>query len=83
MDIEEVRGTQEMEGIVAQNFTPREKAEMLSCPIDCKLKSFYRFWTLKEAVLKAQGEGLLRQLDSVDVATAEGSGPWKIGVAAE
>jgi len=35
----------------------------------------------KEAVLKAQGDGLLKALDSVDVAAVEGRGPWtaKVG----
>jgi 4'-phosphopantetheinyl transferase len=68
-----------MEGIVAEHFTPREKAVMLSCPIDTRLKTFYRFWTRKEAVLKAQGEGLWRELDSIDVATSKDvADPWKV-----
>jgi 4'-phosphopantetheinyl transferase len=84
VDIEEVREIPEMEGIVAEHFTPREKAVMLSCPIDTRLKTFYRFWTRKEAVLKAQGEGLLRSLDCVDVAkNADANEPWKVQVAGE
>ena len=78
VDIEEVREIPEMEEIVAQHFTPREKAEMLACPIDWKLKTFYRLWTRKEAVLKAQGEGLLKAIDCVDVATGEDPGHWKV-----
>jgi 4'-phosphopantetheinyl transferase len=77
VDIEEIREIPELEGIVDQHFTPREKAEMLACQIDWKLKTFYRLWTRKEAVLKAQGEGLLRELDNVDVATGKESGIWK------
>jgi 4'-phosphopantetheinyl transferase len=83
VDIEETRKIPEMDGIVAQHFTPREKAELLVCTEDQRLMLFYRFWTRKEAVLKAQGEGLLKGIDSVDVATGEGSGPWQIGVAGE
>jgi 4'-phosphopantetheinyl transferase len=83
VDIEEIHEIPEMEGIVAEHFAPREKAEMLSCPVDFRLKTFYRFWTRKEAVLKAQGEGLLRSLDCVDVATGTGTGPWPVKVAGE
>jgi 4'-phosphopantetheinyl transferase len=82
LDIEEIHEIQEMDGIVAQHFTPREKAEMLLCSMDFRLKAFYRFWTRKEAVLKAQGEGLLRPLDCVDVATSgNGRGQWRVQVA--
>lgn len=83
VDIEEVREIQEMEGIVAQHFTRREKDALLSCPKDRREEMFYRFWSRKEAVLKAQGEGLLRELDSVDVATGEGTGPWLVKVVGE
>jgi 4'-phosphopantetheinyl transferase len=79
VDIEEVREIPEMAGIVAQHFTPREKTAMHTSPADFRLNTFYRYWTRKEAVLKAQGEGLLLPLDSVDV-SAEGEGfqPFKV-----
>jgi 4'-phosphopantetheinyl transferase len=78
VDIEEIRVIHEIDEIVSQYFTPREKAEMLACPIDCRLEKFYRFWTRKEAVLKAQGIGLLGKLDSADVAMGEHSGTLKV-----
>jgi 4'-phosphopantetheinyl transferase len=84
VDIEEIREIPEMEGIVTEHFTPHEKAVMLSCPIDTRVKTFYRFWTRKEAVLKAQGEGLLKSLDCVDVAKhTDANEPWKVQVAGE
>jgi 4'-phosphopantetheinyl transferase len=73
VDIEKIREFPDMLEIVEQHFTQREKHEVLSCPEDQRLILFYRFWTRKEAVLKAQGDGLLRQLDSVDVATGDDS----------
>ncbi len=83
VDIEKIREFPDMLEVVEQHFTQREKHEILSCPQDQRLMLFYRFWTRKEAVLKAQGEGLLKPLDSVDVAGCQGPGPWKVGVPGE
>jgi 4'-phosphopantetheinyl transferase len=77
VDIEKRRELPEMMGIVTRHFTPRENSELLSCPEGSRLMLFYRFWTRKEALLKAQGEGLLRELNSVDVSVdGRGPGPW-------
>jgi 4'-phosphopantetheinyl transferase len=82
VDIEKMRELPEMLEIVARHFTPYENCEMLSCPGDLRSVLFYRFWTRKEAVLKTQGEGLLRPLSSVDVAGSEGcGGPLKVRIA--
>ncbi len=83
VDIEKIREFPDMLEIVNQHFTQREKNEILSCPEDQRLILFYRFWTRKEAVLKAEGEGLLKALNSIDVAPGEGRGPWRIRVAGE
>ncbi len=80
VDIEQIKAIAEMQGIIAEHFTPREKEMLLSRPEEHRLEMFYRFWTRKEAVLKAQGEGMLRPLVSVDVASGEGSGPWRVGL---
>jgi 4'-phosphopantetheinyl transferase len=81
VDIEKIREFPDLLEIVEQHFTQREKYEVLSGPEDQRLILFYRFWTRKEAVLKAQGDGLLKALDSVDVAAGEGPGPWRVRVA--
>jgi 4'-phosphopantetheinyl transferase len=78
VDIEEVRKIPELEEIVMQHFTPRERQAVLSCPEEQRLMRFYRVWTRKEAVLKAQGEGFLKDLKCVDVAGGEGPGPWPV-----
>ena len=82
VDIEKIRELPEMLEIVARHFTRRENAELLSCAEAGRLMLFYQFWTRKEALLKAQGEGLLRHLDSVDVVT-DGRGPelWPVTIA--
>jgi 4'-phosphopantetheinyl transferase len=82
VDIEKIRELPEMLEIVARHFTRRENAELLSCPEAGRVRLFCQFWTRKEALLKAQGEGLLRHLDSVDVATdRRGPGPWQVAIA--
>lgn len=80
IDIEKIREFADMLDLVEQHFTQREREEILCCPEDRRLMLFYRLWTRKEAVLKAQGEGLLKGLDSADVASGQGLGPWTIRV---
>jgi 4'-phosphopantetheinyl transferase len=79
VDIEKIRGISDMMDIVEQHFTPCERHEIYSCPESRKIECFYQFWTRKEAVLKAQGEGLLKPLDCVDVtANQDSRKPWKV-----
>lgn len=81
VDIERIRALPEMMGIIERHFTVREKEAMLACPEDGRLDLFYRFWTRKEALLKAQGEGLLKPLDSIEVTrNGEPLRPWKVFV---
>jgi 4'-phosphopantetheinyl transferase len=79
VDIERIRALPEMMGIIERHFTVREKEAMLACPDDGQLDLFYRFWTRKEALLKALGEGLMKPLDSVEViAHGDPSKPWQV-----
>ncbi len=81
VDIERIRPIPDMLEIVARHFTIREEEEINSCPESERLSLFYKFWTRKEAVLKAHGDGLLRPLDSVCVASNVKAGdPWKVKV---
>jgi 4'-phosphopantetheinyl transferase len=82
VDIEKMRAIPDMLEIVERHFTPREKHAIFSIPESLRSGLFYKLWTRKEAVLKAQGEGLLRSLDCVDVATnGDAQSPWKVQVA--
>lgn len=83
VDIEKIREFPDMLEIVEQHFGQREKHKVRSCPQNQRLILFYRFWTRKEAILKAQGEGLLKALNCIDVATDEDRGPWRVKVAGE
>ena len=84
IDIEKIRNIPDILEIVERHFTHNEKKEILSCSEASRLELFYKLWTRKEAVLKAQGEGLLKALESVDVATNKiANGPWKVQVAGD
>ncbi len=67
IDIEKIENIPDIIEIVDRYFTNREKLSIHSCTINERLTLFYKFWTRKEAVLKALGVGLLKPLDSVDV----------------
>jgi 4'-phosphopantetheinyl transferase len=84
VDIEKMRDIPDMLEIVERHFTPREKHAIFSIPENLRSGLFYKLWTRKEAVLKAQGDGLLKQLDCVDVAAnGDAQGQWKVQVAGD
>lgn len=75
-------------------MTPAELNWWQALPEDGQMDAFIRLWTLKEAILKAQGEGLLRDareirldLDKEEPGIASLSEPlgplanWEIGLA--
>jgi 4'-phosphopantetheinyl transferase len=65
VDVEDVRP---IEAEVADgHFSPAELSDLRGLQRDAWLTGFYRCWTRKEAILKAEGVGLSRALDSFDV----------------
>ena len=79
IDIEKIRDIPERIEIAERHFTPHERSEIFSVPKSQRSVVFTRLWARKEAVLKAQGQGLLKPLDCVDVST-QGKAPWKVAV---
>jgi 4'-phosphopantetheinyl transferase len=67
IDIEYVRSVPELERIVAQFFSARERATFLALPPHQQQAAFFHGWTCKEAVLKAIGKGLALPLNQFDV----------------
>jgi 4'-phosphopantetheinyl transferase len=66
VDVEEVRPIEPE--VAATHFSPSELSDLNGLQGDAWLDGFYRCWTRKEAILKAEGVGLHRALDSFDVA---------------
>ena len=65
VDVEEVRP---MEPEVADtHFSASERSQLRELQGDAWLAGFYRCWTRKEAILKAEGVGLSHALDSFAV----------------
>ena len=56
IDVEEVRPLPDLPEMVEKNCTSREAADIWRSRDP--LRQFYRYWTLKEAYLKAIGEGM-------------------------
>lgn len=88
VDVEDVRPIETE--VAAAHFSAAELSDLSGLYGDAWLGGFYRCWTRKEAILKAEGVGLQRALDGFDVsllpdAPAELLGtresflhPWKL-----
>jgi len=65
VDVEEVKpiGPE----VADSHFSASERSQLNQLQGDAWLLGFYRCWTRKEAILKAEGVGLSRPLDSFDV----------------
>jgi len=70
IDVELVRQVPQGDEIAARFFTLREQAAYLSLEERDRPHAFLRWWTCKEAYLKATGAGLGGGLDAIDVALA-------------
>jgi len=64
IDVEALTRTPAGLDISERFFSPSEVAVLRGTPPDRQRDTFLRFWTLKEAFIKATGEGLGRGLDS-------------------
>jgi 4'-phosphopantetheinyl transferase len=60
------RSTDIME-VAHANFTVNESEALAAADPETRLRTFYRYWTRKEAIGKADGRGLLLPLASFDV----------------
>jgi 4'-phosphopantetheinyl transferase len=65
IDVELVSPDLDFESIFSGNFSAGEQLRILQSKQP--LNSFYAYWTRKEAVLKASAEGLIDNMDELDV----------------
>jgi 4'-phosphopantetheinyl transferase len=72
VDLEAIRTINDIESIAGRFFSPRENAALLSIPESERTEAFFRCWTLKEAYIKATGEGLAQPTEAFDVAFGRG-----------
>ena len=79
IDVEEVRRLEDLDGLI-NHLHPVEAESIRGRAGDDAHAAFFRCWTRKEALLKAVGEGLSRDLDSFQVATGPASNDWLIEI---
>ena len=80
VDVERIRQVSDAEGIAARFFAPGENEFFQATDSGQRDEAFFACWTLKEAFIKAVGEGLSYPLDSFEVAFAPGTEPRLVSV---
>ncbi|MEH2181466.1 4'-phosphopantetheinyl transferase HetI [Nostoc sp.] len=66
VDLEYIRPMSDLEALAKRFFLPREYEMLRSLSLNQQQEVFFRYWTCKEAYLKATGDGL-SQLEQVEV----------------
>ncbi|MBC6429630.1 4'-phosphopantetheinyl transferase superfamily protein [Nostoc sp. HG1] len=66
VDLEYIRSMSDLEALAKRFFLPREYEMLRSLSPNQQQEVFFRYWTCKEAYLKATGDGL-SQLEQVEV----------------
>jgi 4'-phosphopantetheinyl transferase len=81
IDVEDIRPIES--GVAEKHFSAAELASMAPLHGQQWLDAFYRCWTRKEAILKAEGVGLRIPLDSFDVSVGVGEPATLLGARPE
>jgi 4'-phosphopantetheinyl transferase len=66
IDIEKIRSEISDQAIAERFFCSRENDWLQSLPGDQRIQGFFRLWSVKESILKADGKGLSIPLADVD-----------------
>lgn len=71
LDLEQVRNMKDMQKVAASVFTPAECEEIFEAGESDPRPAFFRAWTRKEAVSKAEGKGFSLRLDQWQILAPE------------
>ncbi|MGH3663924.1 MAG: 4'-phosphopantetheinyl transferase family protein [Micromonosporaceae bacterium] len=71
VDVEQVDRRLELEQLAPSILTPYEQTELSRLPADARQDGLLRYWTRKEAVLKATGYGLMVAPDTIAVSAPD------------
>ncbi|MCD4734424.1 MAG: 4'-phosphopantetheinyl transferase superfamily protein [Bacteroidales bacterium] len=71
IDLEYIRKLSDLDELIMKNFTPDERAYIEKTATD-KQYRFFKFWTVKEAYLKAIGEGMRLTPDNLEFSVENG-----------
>jgi 4'-phosphopantetheinyl transferase len=74
VDVEPVDDAHASLGIAEHFFAAAEVAALRALPVPARARRFFRYWTLKEAYLKARGLGLAIPLDRFWFVIGDGAG---------
>ncbi|MFD1424550.1 4'-phosphopantetheinyl transferase family protein [Laceyella tengchongensis] len=71
VDIERIDRDSDLDGMARMSLSEAEQAAWAALPPDQRIRGFYRYWTRKEAIVKATGDGLTVSLKQVQVNPAD------------
>ena len=67
IDLEEIAPRRHLESLIEAVMGPAERAELDALAGPQKLRQFYRFWTCKEALIKALGDGFSTDVSRLEI----------------
>jgi 4'-phosphopantetheinyl transferase len=74
VDVERIEHPRDLDELMERTLSARELAWCRAFGPEGCLAPFYRIWTRKEALLKATGEGISRELRAIDVVADDARG---------
>jgi 4'-phosphopantetheinyl transferase len=80
VDIESIRSFPEMDDIVTEFFSAGEKEVLRQLSKSEKVEAFFRYWTRKEALVKAVGYGMSYPSNVLDVSAAADNSIEPVGI---
>lgn len=67
VDVEAVRHLHDLDQMIRKTLVATEKRHFAALPASDRLRTFFRYWTLKESLLKVLGVGLQWPLSGIEI----------------